>query len=77
MSSILARPASDHRRGTKGLERGQSSNPFTRLVAWIWQIEVWAEGTFALAMMELWEKLLVCELSVASGGDWRTALTLR
>jgi hypothetical protein len=27
----------------------------------LWRVQMWAESTFALSMMERWEKVLICE----------------
>jgi hypothetical protein len=31
------------------------------LAYWVWRFWMWIEATFALGMMERWEKIMVCE----------------
>ena len=39
--------------------------PRSLIGKFIWRRRVWVEVTFALSMLEPWEKFLVCECSVA------------
>jgi hypothetical protein len=65
---------SQHARSKKMVVYEAPSSPVAYAV---WRVQMWAEATFALSMMESWEKVLICMFYSSQARRWSSVIDHR